>query len=618
MNDLQARLAALTPQKRTLLALQLSQQAFNLPTEESSASTHRLIASVTTKQKQPLTAGELRSFLQQHLPDYMMPSAYVVVDEFPLSPNGKIDRRALATEMSHQLRNKSQRSLENGFVAPRDFIERHLAQIWSEILDVAPISIWDNFFDLGGHSLLALRLVAQIQQQLSTLYPESPDVSNLQVSIKLLFQHPTIAELAAALNQLLTPVRSFDSQSSSSHGKNSRAILSPKTKEPSPFVTLEPRSLLSLLAVGKLAPVDSAALSYIPLSLLKETTLTRQQIRQDWFDNLPLWNTLMETEWGRIAILTLPMFEDELYSNPQKLVQGVVDALLMSRQLGAKTVSLTGLIPSATDYGHTIVNAIEGLDNLPKITTGHATTCATVVLSIKKILQVSQRCLEQEKVAFIGLGSVGMSTLRLMLKTLPHPKSIILCDVYSKLELIERVQQELSAVHRFQGEIQIAASTSELPPEIYDASLIVGATNVPDILDIQRLEPNTLIVDDSAPHCFSSEEAIERFEKQNDILFTEGGVLKAPHPIKTTFYLPEPIKNTVSERLWESYSNPGNPHNITGCVLSSILSSRFDEMVHTIGLLNWEMCVQHYQGLERLGLQSADLHCEGYVLPVIR
>jgi predicted amino acid dehydrogenase len=312
------------------------------------------------------------------------------------------------------------------------------------------------------------------------------------------------------------------------------------------------------------------------------------------------------------------MFEDELYSHPQKLIQGITDALVMSRQLGAKAVSLTGLIPSATDYGRTIANAIEGLDNLPKITTGHATTCATVVLSIKKILQVSQRSLEQEIVAFIGLGSVGMSTLRLMLKRLPHPKSIILCDVYSKLELIERVKQELIAVHGFHGEIQIATSTSELPPEIYDASLIIGATNVPDILDIQQLQPNTLIVDDSAPHCFSSERAIERFETQHDILFTEGGVLKAPHPIETTFYLPERIKSTVTERLWKSFSNPGNPHNVTGCVLSSILSSRFDNMEHTIGLLNWETCVQHYQGLEGLGLQAADLHCEGYVLSVVR
>lgn len=203
MNDLQARLAALTPQKRTLLALQLSQQALNLPTGESSASTHRLIASVTTKQKQPLTTGELRSFLQQHLPDYMIPSAYVVLDEFPLSPNGKIDRLALARETLHQLRDKSQRSLENDFVAPGDFMERQLVQIWSEILDVTPIGIWDNFFDLGGHSLLALRLVSQIQQQLNTLCPESADVSKVQVSIKLLFQHPTIAEFAAALDQLL-------------------------------------------------------------------------------------------------------------------------------------------------------------------------------------------------------------------------------------------------------------------------------------------------------------------------------------------------------------------------------------------------------------------------------
>lgn len=541
----------------------------------------------------------LRDYLKQKLPSYMIPSAFVLMKALPLTPNGKIDHRALpAPDSLHT-------EQEDKFVAPRTPTEAKLAAIWAEILGLKRIGINDNFFELGGHSLQAASLVSKLSGEM-----------NIKVSVKLLFEHPTIAELAVAIEQLPSQILSFNAEVPIAKvDKPVIKSLAPTT-ENSPFFQLEQRSLLSLFAVGKLAPVDSAALGYLPPSLIQETSLSRHQFLVDWLDNLPMWDSVMETKWGRIAGLTLPIFEDELYSDQHKLVQLVIEALEMAGRAGAKTVSLTGLIPSATDYGRAIAQAIEGRNDLPKITTGHATTCSTVVLTIKKILEVSQRSLEQEKVAFIGLGSIGISTLRLMLKTLPHPESIILCDIYSKLNFIESVQQELMNAYGFQGQIQIATSASELPPEIYDATLIIGATNVPDILDIKLLKPGTLIVDDSGPHCFSSEQAIKRFEEHKDILFTEGGVLQATHPIKTVLYLPEWIKNNLTEDLWESDFKPTNPHNITGCVLSSLLSSRFDDMKPTVGLVDVETCVQHYQGLERLGFQAADLHCEGYVLQV--
>ena len=205
-----------------------------------------------------------------------------------------------------------------------------------------------------------------------------------------------------------------------------------------------------------------------------------------------------------------------------------------------------------------------------------------------------------------------------MLKYLPHPQSIIVCDIYSKLESLQNLLHELSGDLEFRGSVQIAtsSSSSELPREIYDATLIIGATNVPDILDIKRVKPGTLIVDDSGPHCFSPKQAIERFEKQKDILFTEGGTLHAPDPIETVIYVPQSIKINRDGDLGSAYFKPSNPLNIMGCVMSSLLSSRFNDMQPTVGLLDLKTCVQHYQGLERLGFQAADLHCEGYVLEV--
>ncbi|MCT7965693.1 amino acid adenylation domain-containing protein [Laspinema sp. D1] len=542
----------------------------------------------------------LRGYLKQKLPDCMIPSAFVLMKALPLTPNGKIDRRALpAPDSFHN-------EQEDKFVAPRTPTEAKLAAIWAEVLGLKRVGINDNFFELGGHSLQAAFLVSKLSVEI-----------NLKISVKLLFQHPTIAKLAEAIEPLLVTEPSVNRETLQAKVENAVIASLPQTTDSSPFFKREQRSLLSLFAVGKVTPVDSAALGYLPLSLLKETTLTRQEIK-NWLSNLPMWDAVMETKWGRIAGLLLPIFEDELYTDQQTLVEMVVESLEMAGRLGAKTVSLTGLIPSATDYGCAIAQAIEGRTDLPKITTGHATTCSTVVLTIKKILQISNRSLEGEKVAFLGLGSIGINTLRLMLKCLPHPQSIILCDIYSKLESLQNLQRELSGDLGFQGYVQIAtsSSSSELPPEIYDATLIIGATNVPDILDIKRVKPGTLIVDDSGPHCFSPEQAIQRFEEQKDILFTEGGALHAPDPIETVIYLPEWVKNNMTENVWSAYFEPTNPLNIMGCVMSSLLSSRFDDMQPTVGLLDLETCVQHYQGLERLGFQAADLHCEGYVLEV--
>ena len=106
--------------------------------------------------------------------------------------------------------------------------------------------------------------------------------------------------------------------------------------------------------------------------------------------------------------------------------------------------------------------------------------------------------------AFIGLGSVGLATLRLLLSCLPHPARLSLCDVYSKQEILESLRRELIDELGYRGEVRLLASRHEVPAELYEASLIVGATNVAEILDIDRLAPGTIVVDDSAPHAFRS------------------------------------------------------------------------------------------------------------------
>lgn len=132
---------------------------------------------------QGLSLTHLRSFLKQKLPDYMVPSTFVVMDSLPLTPNGKVDRRSLPAP------NPDRPVLNEVFVTPCTRVEKQLAEIWAAVLGIEQVGINDNFFELGGHSILAVQMLTQVQE---TFQMELPLLS--------LFQTPTVAGLAQAIN----------------------------------------------------------------------------------------------------------------------------------------------------------------------------------------------------------------------------------------------------------------------------------------------------------------------------------------------------------------------------------------------------------------------------------
>jgi acyl-CoA synthetase (AMP-forming)/AMP-acid ligase II len=122
----------------------------------------RLVAYVVYGGDDELTISELRRFLRQWLPDYMIPAMAVTLDRFPLTANGKLDRSALPDPFSHAARPA------NCFEAPAPGTETVIANLWSELLKIDKVGAEDNFFELGGHSLLALRFVAHIARHTGT------------------------------------------------------------------------------------------------------------------------------------------------------------------------------------------------------------------------------------------------------------------------------------------------------------------------------------------------------------------------------------------------------------------------------------------------------------------
>lgn len=162
-----------------LLGFSSIEQAAVVAREEEGAD-RRLIAYLVLKEANKTTLGEIRKFLKERLPDYMLPSSFVVLESLPLTPNGKVNRQALPKPPS------SRPDVSSPFVAPRAPLEVVLAELWSDVLDVDPVGREDNFFELGGNSLLAADVVAKLNL-----------IFNLDLRPFVLAEAPTIEKMAA-------------------------------------------------------------------------------------------------------------------------------------------------------------------------------------------------------------------------------------------------------------------------------------------------------------------------------------------------------------------------------------------------------------------------------------
>ena len=151
---------------------------------EDTPGDQRLVAYFVPAEASMPAGSELRDFLRAKLPEYMVPSAFVTLKAMPLTPNGKVNRRALPAPGQEELAPKAK------FVAPNDVVESQLVYIWETVLGVRPIGVRHNFFELGGHSLVAVKLMNRIEQAFGKNLP-----------IATLLQAPTIEQLAVLLRQ---------------------------------------------------------------------------------------------------------------------------------------------------------------------------------------------------------------------------------------------------------------------------------------------------------------------------------------------------------------------------------------------------------------------------------
>jgi acyl carrier protein len=138
-----------------------------------------LVAYIVPEHEHAPVVSELRGYLRERLPEYMVPSSFAALEELPLTPNGKVDRRALPAP------DPSGFQAETEFVGPRDALEKDLVGVWEGVLRLERVGVHDDFFGLGGHSLLATRVVSRVRE-----------VFGVELPLLSLFEEPTVAGLA--------------------------------------------------------------------------------------------------------------------------------------------------------------------------------------------------------------------------------------------------------------------------------------------------------------------------------------------------------------------------------------------------------------------------------------
>ncbi|MGH8635658.1 MAG: alcohol dehydrogenase catalytic domain-containing protein [Burkholderiales bacterium] len=205
-------------------------------------------------------------------------------------------------------------------------------------------------------------------------------------------------------------------------------------------------------------------------------------------------------------------------------------------------------------------------------------------------------------------GGIGTATLQTLLGCVAHPRALTLCDVLAKRGYLESLAHEIRVTHGFRGEIDIATSSGRLPDKVYQSTFFVGATNAPDVIDVDRLNRGSIVVDDSFPLCFDLQKARRRFESKADILCVAGGSVAPNSAIDWDLALPPGIATMVRDGA--ALRPPSAA--ITGCILSSLMPA--SGLRPTLGAVSLDDCRHYWDGFASLGIKAGPLHCGPWTL----
>ncbi|MFB7406870.1 amino acid adenylation domain-containing protein [Streptomyces sp. NPDC056202] len=431
-------------------------------------------------------------------------------------------------------------------------------------------------------------------------------------------------------------------------------------------------------SVGTSSPgaLDSALIGYLPAPELlaaptavgghsrpgrtgtptaADAAASREQLRELLFPGgRPRLLEEIDTPLGRSGFVCLPLFADELASTPD-LAARTARAVELAASSGARSVSLAGMIPSLTAYGFGVLRETEAPTAL---TTGHAATAVSVVKTVHAALDRTGRArvghrglgdlpgLADLSVAVVGLGSIGSSSLELLLTLASEPPArLLLCDVPGSAERLRTLADGLIARGLARNVEVHESGRSALPAAVYEADLLVTAVSGGGaLLDVSRLRPGTIVVDDSFPHCFDTTKALARMRDRRDVLIVGGGLLtvgaagsggstgvggtvdvgesggvgesvglggsagiSGSVERRTAPGLPPVVAAGYAARSWL-------PDTIASCRLESLLHAADPELPLVHGLVDARLALAYWRGVEAAGVTAGPLHLLGHAV----
>ncbi|WP_055610090.1 condensation domain-containing protein, partial [Streptomyces prasinus] len=360
--------------------------------------------------------------------------------------------------------------------------------------------------------------------------------------------------------------------------------------------------------------MDAALIGYLPapehlarLAGLPASALPREEVRAMLFpDGAPRLVETVETPLGRSGFVSVPLFADELPADTG-LVGHTARAVSLAAARGARCVSLAGMIPSLTGYGFDVLRSGP---HPAAVTTGHAATVVSVVKTVHAALEATGRDLSELDVAFAGLGSIGASSLELLLSLAARPpRRLLLCDVRGsgpRLTALGRRLRERGLIGA--DGFEVAEPERVLPDAVHSADLLVTAVSgAAAVLDIGRLRPGAVVVDDSFPHCFDTGRALSRMREQKDVLVLGGGLL---HVGRTD----REVAGDLPDAAAAGYlAQPWIEGTLASCRFESLLHAAH-ELPPVHGLVNAGTALAHWDAMERAGVSAAPLHLLGHTV----
>ncbi|MDP6875948.1 MAG: hypothetical protein QF521_20685 [Alphaproteobacteria bacterium] len=364
--------------------------------------------------------------------------------------------------------------------------------------------------------------------------------------------------------------------------------------------------------------IDAAALAAVPAhspsaALRAEAATAADLICRQAMGGEAYLSHVMRSEYGKIGFILIPVSDVDLFKDKQRSLTAALKGVELAAALGAKCVSFTGMIPAATDYARTIASAVEmraaenpDLKGL-QLTTGHAGVVAAFALNIDSLLEFAGRRYPDERVAFVGLGSIGEGTARLM-SNRRAPRHIYLVDVEKKKSHLEGLKADLtrnSEISPSQIDVVTVEAEQSLPADLYpNVSLILSATSSPEVIDIDALAPGTLIVDDSFPLGYNTYKAVRRMQGPADIMITIAGAFQGRAEF-TLDHVPAGPDDPGLDLLRDILPRIANPwpNCLTGCVYSAHLTPHFD-LPETIGPATADDAQRFYDTLRRHGFRG--------------